>query len=360
MNFFNKRKAVLYITNYNLEGGNVIFSKEPVLTDYTSTTWSEDGLHNSLKPLLTKLKAKRVILTLGEGFINIVNITIPNNLPLDEERTYILQEIKKVSPNTAENGTWKFKEIAYHTDKKEILAYAPITEKYQMLITALQAVKCSVDCIEPDIVAKTRHQNTLIGAAIESRDEKTGAKEPLLQLTKNVKQEIKHTSNTAVKGFIVIIVLLGTGLGGWLITRNTVLLKRAVKTNTPTTVTNIQETPETTQSTQPIKTEEVIQKEEFMADKYSIQILNGTTVEGLAARTAKEFEDNGFVKVEIGNAEASDVQNTQLFFSTAEDLTELKLVVLDILKLDKKRIQDGPDKNTDYDVTIILGKDFEI
>ncbi len=353
MNIFNKRKTVLYITNNTLEGGNVIFSKEPILTDYTSITWSDDGLNNSLKLLSTKVRAKKVILTLGEGFISIVNITLPNNLQLTEEREYILQEIKKVSPDTAESGNWKFKTIAYHTDKKEVLAYSPIIEKFQMLTSALQSIRCAVECIEPDIIAKARHQNALIGAAIEAKDEKTGTNEPLIHLTKNVALDIQKVNKISNKWVAISFVVLMLGIGMWIITQNT---NSNESTNESQEVpVEVMKTNETTEST---GTPAKIQKEMFNPENYSIQILNGTGIEGLAAKTSGEFKNIGFADIEIGNAASADVLITQIYFKAEPDITELKIIVLDTLGLHEGNIQNKSEENGEFDVKIVLGQDF--
>ncbi len=363
MNLFKKRKTVLYITSTNLEGGNITFSKEPTLSDYSNSTWSEDNLNNIIKALLTKLNAKKVILALGEGFIKIVNVTVPNNLPVKEELMHITQEVKKVCPEIQDTAAWMFKEIAYHTDKKEVLAYTPIVEKYKILTDALQAAKCTIEGIQPDIVAKARNENVLLGAALEHMQENDVEKIPLLQLTKNTSLEVARTSNTPTK-WLLGLILLGALLivGAYFVTER----KENVVYNTTDNVQpEVLEVKETTESVEQIKaeTEETadpaVQKEEFKAAAYSIQILNGTTVEGLAAKTSEKLKEAGFVNVEIGNADNTEQEKTEILFNGKPDNVELKITILDLLELNEGSIKPQADA-AEYDVLIILGQDLTV
>ena len=93
-----------------------------------------------------------------------------------------------------------------------------------------------------------------------------------------------------------------------------------------------------------------------------IQILNGTLLAGLARRTAEIFDSFGFDVVAVGNADRQDYDNT-VVIDRKGDATQAQRAA-DVIKC--TRVESGPPRadqegsSTDnYDVTIILGKDFD-
>ncbi|AWK50766.1 LytR family transcriptional regulator [Clostridium beijerinckii] len=88
-------------------------------------------------------------------------------------------------------------------------------------------------------------------------------------------------------------------------------------------------------------------------DDIRIKILNGTKINGLAAKATKELNNAGYSKIDTGNAELSDKS-----IILANDSDKLKTVKqdLNIKNSDKK---ENKTEYNDYDVIIILGKDFK-
>jgi LCP family protein required for cell wall assembly len=88
-------------------------------------------------------------------------------------------------------------------------------------------------------------------------------------------------------------------------------------------------------------------------DYIRIKILNGTKINGLAAKAMKQLNNAGYTKVDTGNCELID-KSTIL----ANDGEKLKVIKQDIniKESDKK---DNKSEYNDYDVIIILGKDYE-
>lgn len=89
-----------------------------------------------------------------------------------------------------------------------------------------------------------------------------------------------------------------------------------------------------------------------------IQILNGTSVVGLARRTKLLYEQFGYAVVEIDNHQNPNVTITQLINYGA--VPEIAKEIAAVINMDPEQIEQlVADKNTGYDFTLILGKDFD-
>lgn len=88
-------------------------------------------------------------------------------------------------------------------------------------------------------------------------------------------------------------------------------------------------------------------------DDIRIKILNGTKINGLAAKAMKELNNSGYTKIDTGNTELSD---KSIILSNDDD--KLKTIKQD-LNIDNTGKKDNRTEYNDYDVIIILGKDYE-
>lgn len=88
-----------------------------------------------------------------------------------------------------------------------------------------------------------------------------------------------------------------------------------------------------------------------------LEILNGTTVSGLARRTKELYENYGFDVVSFGNAESNDVEETVIL--NRSDDPGIADRVADIIGADIVRAEREEGIEYSVDATIILGKDFD-
>ncbi|NRY61468.1 LCP family protein [Clostridium beijerinckii] len=88
-------------------------------------------------------------------------------------------------------------------------------------------------------------------------------------------------------------------------------------------------------------------------DDIRIKVLNATKINGLAAKVAKELSDAGYTKVDTGNTELSDKSEI-----LSNDANKLKTIKQD-LNIKENDEKENKKEYKDYDVIIILGKDFE-
>ena len=108
---------------------------------------------------------------------------------------------------------------------------------------------------------------------------------------------------------------------------------------------------------------EVVSDEEL---NVTIEILNGTSINGLASRTSQVFQSFGYEVAHIGNYSSSDIQKTKVI-DRMGDIAQAQRVA-SIIKCSnvETAVQDAEAPETvsdeapeEYDLVIILGKDFD-
>ena len=87
-----------------------------------------------------------------------------------------------------------------------------------------------------------------------------------------------------------------------------------------------------------------------------IEILNGTTINGLAGQAKEVFKIYGF-DTYIGNADNSDYENTTIL--NRQGNSELAETIGGIIHCDNIHETGESSVDTSVDITIILGKDFD-
>lgn len=90
-------------------------------------------------------------------------------------------------------------------------------------------------------------------------------------------------------------------------------------------------------------------------EELSIKVLNCTKINGLAANIQKQLNENGYDKVDVGNGEPRESSQILIKDESSRAFMENDLKIKDI----KKGIPSKYDSSGNYDVVILLGKDFK-
>ncbi|MDR2807474.1 MAG: LCP family protein [Spirochaetaceae bacterium] len=100
---------------------------------------------------------------------------------------------------------------------------------------------------------------------------------------------------------------------------------------------------------------------------WSVEVLNGTTANGLAGRTAELLRDFGYDVVTVGNADSSDYEKTIIIdhsgsiqmVQTFADIIRCKNITYEVPEV--KKPDDDELYNFEYrlDFTVIIGRDFD-
>ena len=87
----------------------------------------------------------------------------------------------------------------------------------------------------------------------------------------------------------------------------------------------------------------------------ALEVLNGTGTTGLARRTSELYEDYGFEVVRFGNAESNQVERTIVV--DRRGVGDLAERVAQVIRAERIVTEVQPE--SDVDVTVILGRDFD-
>lgn len=161
------------------------------------------------------------------------------------------------------------------------------------------------------------------------------------------KQQVVERKEKKGKGkkvliiFFILLLLAALGVGAWY-----VLSEPQVEIDEVTSELSVSPTP----SPSPSPTSAPIQREEI-----KINVLNGTGISGEAGLLQDELEDLGYSDIEVGNADETDYEATQVTFSDklSEEAVE---EILEKLKEMYSEVEDDVSISIeDYDIQIITG-----
>lgn len=88
----------------------------------------------------------------------------------------------------------------------------------------------------------------------------------------------------------------------------------------------------------------------------TIAVLNGTTRAGLAGATADALREQGLDVAHVGNADRQDYLTTRIIMNRQRPQTLDRLLTL--LKLNASASVPGSDVESEYDLVVVLGRDF--
>ncbi len=88
-----------------------------------------------------------------------------------------------------------------------------------------------------------------------------------------------------------------------------------------------------------------------------IEVLNGTTTTGLASRTSEYLKRKGVDVAHTGNADSTNITDTLIVAHT--DKPHTAGYVAQILSLPDSAVVNGSDPAAEYDISIILGADYQ-
>lgn len=169
---------------------------------------------------------------------------------------------------------------------------------------------------------------------------------PIKEVEPIVEEKINHK-----KVFLILIFLLFLALSGYL-SYDLVWKKQEPINNHPEKETKITSTP----FPKPTVILTVVETKTLNRKDLKINVLNGTDIKGVAAKTKDFLLKKGYEDIEIGNAESEDFKQTEI--SIKEEKKDFLEILSNDLKSDYKigTKSANLDKNSQFDVIIIVGK----
>lgn len=97
--------------------------------------------------------------------------------------------------------------------------------------------------------------------------------------------------------------------------------------------------------------------EKITGKKIQLEVLNGCGVKGLAILYANFLRSNGYDVIDFKNAKNFNFKKTKIIIHKQND-SNFVYELIDILKIKPEQIEYNYDNNIFYDLTLIVGEDY--
>ena len=314
------QKLIISISRTEFEVFLVEMGKEPRVLDELASKWTTDDVTALVSQLAEQYKIRTVSILLKKDVAHELRLSaneLTQDIP-DERAMYdVLQKFVKESFTDED---WDYMEI--DTEDNERLVFVPVMEYYSPLKNGLRATGFEIEFVESHTLAKMRHEDPVLGLALKGYEEPKG-KSVWLTL-------------------VFVLLVLALGIGGFVWWQSGVGERGGqaeVEEVEPTAVP----TPE------PVVLN--------YAD-YTVEILNGSGIEGEAGRVQELLKGLGFEQLSAGNADSSDYSETVLSVKESSTSAQLLTDLSQILESDGLLVASQSGSLTDedeMDVRIVLG-----
>jgi hypothetical protein len=352
---FAKTKTIIAITKGKIVGAKVKTKGKKKIKKVIELGWEYKTFDVALAKLVKELRAKTIRVLIGDEFSYVLRLKVPSNLRESEEREFIAKKISEQIPEELGDNEWDYKEFHFSIAPKketkeaeqEVIVFSLVKGFFKVLSEAVGKLDLKVEAIEPSSVAKTRHENPLVGLAI--KDDIRGKDENVLNLKPLEIEEIEERNVIGIEKEETLLVdeankarertstlvpnivaempsqdkqekRTKKSVKGWKIILFLALLLAIVAALALTfynpavfkidKLSSISETQETV-NVQPESTI-VEQIEEIDLSEFTVQIQNGTGVAGEANYVSDILLAEGFTDLASANAESYDYADTEV------------------------------------------------
>jgi len=317
---FTKKQAIVFITKDKIKITLVVLGKVPKITPLAEFVWNKDSLLASFQQVKSQIPGKKIRLLLGDDLSYTTNLNIPANIQPKDERQTVTEKVKEVIPELLNNQDWDYKQTGKtnQTDK-EIIVFAPVKDKFLLINTAIQQAGLQLEAVEPQIIAKIRNDDPIIGLALK-KDLKGEDKTVLNIVPEKIKQpetpkspESPPAKKPLIKKsyiiiFFIILAISALIIGGINISNNALNKKPVpspkVLSKTVATKSISSPSPQASASASP--------QPVFKPADYKIQVLNGFGGKGVASAVKDILLTKGFTDIDTDNADSFDYTATEI------------------------------------------------
>ncbi|MFA6249914.1 MAG: LytR C-terminal domain-containing protein [Candidatus Shapirobacteria bacterium] len=283
------------------------------------------------------LKTKIVRVLFSDDLSYVVKITIPKAIAVT--RDYIGGLLKEQIPEVLSDTDWDYKQISTAGDSKVVMAFAPVKEFKDKVNTLSSKLSLTIEAIEPESVAITRHPDPVIGLAL--KNDLSGSDDQTLNLAIN--RSVKRSLPPSLIFVPLLIIFLFANFMVYRYFKNiTDTSSLNPKSVQPTSVTN----------PTPLPPSPTVRP--FNRSLISIKILNGSGIPGAAGKVSPKIQALGYADVTTGNADNSDYPITKITIKSDEFLADYYQDLKTLFSINSESFL--VDNTQDPDVIVILGK----
>lgn len=196
---------VVSLTKNTLQTSTVTTKKPGNILHTANFNWTPATLAQTLNKIKTDFKVNSCRLLLSDDFSYTVNINIPVDKEIKNEREFVFQSISSQIPEKLNTKNWDYKIIKSDSKTKTALIFSPVLSVYDTVSQAFQKAELSIEAIEPVTIAKSRSENPVISLALKT--ELDGLDKKVL----NIKPD-RTKKNLLALIFITISVIIATAL----------------------------------------------------------------------------------------------------------------------------------------------------
>ncbi len=354
------------------------------LGEFSETEWKKDNLEQLLQTIKVKFKTTKVRVILADE----VSYNLEFKWPKKGEkpsREMVKAELEGRVPDEVGEDNWDYDLIKQDDESYLVRVFMPVEDTFEIFRKICKLVGLRVMLVIPEKFLGEGDDQMLKIAKMKigDRDEAflgmtPEAEESILNKEISFGSEKKKpeggeskvsevgikgggTRKVVVVGGIVVIVSLLVLLG-WLVQQRKNRKPKVYGSKpspSPTVVVKKKEA--SSAATKPQKeassSGKPKSKKAIDLSKYKVVIKNGSGIAGEAGRVGEILKDEGFEKIETGNADRFDYQKTRVELKKGLPdgvKTTIDRALNDRYVLEFKELQ----KENDYDVLIIVGKLF--
>lgn len=178
---FSKKANIIVILKDKIIAVKVRVGKKCKLIKSFEYGWNNKTIDVVFSKIKSDLKLKKARILLSSDLSYVLRMKIANDTPAKQKREIIAQEINKNIPEVLADGQWDYKEIVFdgqqNSPEREIMVFSPVKEIYELINKAIESCGFEIEAIEPEEVAQIRDVNPVFGLAkkkdIKGKDETT-------------------------------------------------------------------------------------------------------------------------------------------------------------------------------------------
>jgi len=357
---FIKRKVLVITIGREEASLSLVNTAKKTIIKETKEKWVPENTEK------TETLINSLIKTIGKSRVRLLlkdDVSYLMELPFSEKitRAEILSKVAEKVPEDLDEYSWDYKK---ETEEK-IIAFAPVKKVYDTIVTPLRNAGIQIEAVEPEEIAKKRHENPIIGMAlkkdIKGKDEnvlnlKNKVPEPKKEDSSDETPKPKNNKNVLLVIISIFLFLCAGGIGTyyWLSnkTPEETLQETPIENKKPSETLEIQES--TVAETLKVESPKIGIKDT------KLLILNGVNTPGEAERVKDILETKGFTDIETGNAIGfpREMTEIQLKEETADIVLETIKETLSSefnLKISEKYLE----KDAENGVILIIGQKIE-
>jgi len=291
---------------------------------------------------LTQYSSSTIRLLVSDTVCYLFHTTVSGSMS-QVNRASVLAKIKGEVPEDIESTRWDYKVVNSTTDMTEVIVFAT-TSEYQLWIDTLtNKLDVTIEAIEPESIAVTRHPNPIVGL-YQKKDYK-GQDSQSLNISVAPTASATRAKPPRRSSLIsIILFLIGFVLINYFLYQKYQQSRRTTATPPPTPSPILPVSAPTTTPTTMVKKDWTSLK---------LAVLNGSGKAGLAGSVATKFKTSGVVDVTSGNAPNDNYSQSQLTFASVELQNQFQSQFLTIFPVTTANIK--VDKSQSYDAILILG-----